>query len=166
MRILIQRVTSASVSVEEQCVGEIGAGLVLLVAIGTGDNDELVYAMCGKISNLRIFEDDNGRMQLSARNLLDTGRAVGMLVVPQFTLYADVRKGRRPAYVNAAAPDLASPLVDACVAWFHAEGFEVGAGHFGAHMQVTLTNDGPVTIWIDSDEMQRPRKRSEAERHG
>ena len=97
-------------------------------------------------------------MNLSALDLLAAGDRPGMLVVSQFTLYGDLRKGRRPSYSHAAPPGVASPLVDACALWFQEAGFEIGTGVFGASMQVSLTNDGPVTLWLDSDEMKRPRR--------
>lgn len=158
MRILVQRVSHASVTVDDETVGTIGAGLVLLIGIGADDTGDVVRPMCEKIANLRIFEDDSGRMQLSALDLRDAGARPGVLAVSQFTLYGDVRKGRRPSYSHAASPDVAAPMVDACAGWFRDAGFDVGTGQFGAHMHVSLTNDGPVTIWIDSDELQRPRK--------
>lgn len=158
MRILIQRVTEARVTVDDQIVGEIGPGLALLVGIGEGDTEEVIPAMCEKVANLRIFEDDEKRMNLSALDLLAAGDRPGMLVVSQFTLYGDLRKGRRPSYSHAAPPGVASPLVDACALWFQEAGFEIGTGVFGASMQVSLTNDGPVTLWLDSDEMKRPRR--------
>ena len=158
MRILIQRVTEARVTVSGSIVGQIGSGLALLVGIGEGDAEEMVPVMCEKVANLRIFEDSEGRMNHSALDLLAGGERPGMLVVSQFTLYGDLRKGRRPSYSHAAHPDIASPLVDACAAWFREAGFDVGTGEFGASMQVSLTNDGPVTLWLDSDEMKRPRR--------
>ncbi len=165
MRILIQRVTRASVTVEGRTVGKIGPGMALLVGIGEGDTPDIVPAMCEKVANLRILDDANGRMNRSALDALSAGQRPGMLVVSQFTLYGDLRKGRRPSYSHAAAPDTASPMVDACAAWFRDAGFDVGAGVFGAEMQVTLTNDGPVTLWLDSDDMKRPRKAQEESRH-
>lgn len=158
MRFLVQRVTEASVTVDGATVGSIGPGLALLVGIGEHDTSELVPIMCDKTANLRIFEDDAGRMQHSALDELEFGAQLGMLVVSQFTLYGDLRKGRRPSYSHAAHPDVASPLVDACAGWFRNAGFDVGTGSFGASMQVTLTNDGPVTLWLDSDDLRRPRR--------
>src|SRR5690606_9869766 len=158
VRILIQRVTDARVTVDGAVVGEIGSGFVLLVGIGEGDTEDLVPPMCEKVANLRVFDDAEGRMNLSALDLLASGQRPGMLVVSQFTLYGDLRKGRRPSYSHAAHPDVASPLVDACAAWFRTTGFDVGTGVFGASMQVTLTNDGPVTLWLDSEDMKRARR--------
>ena len=164
MRILIQRVTGASVTVGDVTVGAIGPGLALLVGIGDEDTAELVPAMCEKVANLRIFEDESGRMNLSALDLLEAGSRPGMLVVSQFTLYGDLRKGRRPSYSHAAQPDIASPMVDACAGWFRSAGFDVGTGEFGAEMQVSRVNDGPVTLGLDSDEMKRPRRGQEGRR--
>lgn len=158
MRILVQRVAEASVTVDGSVVGAIDAGLLLLVGIADGDAPELVPMMCDKIANLRIFEDDNGRMNRSMLDLLAGAEDAGVLVVSQFTLYGDVRKGRRPSFTNAAHPDIAAPMVDACAAWFRAAGLRVAAGVFGARMLVHLVNDGPVTLWVDSDEMRRPRR--------
>jgi D-tyrosyl-tRNA(Tyr) deacylase len=159
MRVLLQRVTEASVRVEGEITGEIGAGLLLLVGIGIADTVTEVEAMTGKIANLRIFEDDAGKMNLSALDLLagDAG-GVGILAVSQFTLYGDTRKGRRPSFVDAARPDQAVPLLNAFVAGFEELGFRVEQGVFGAHMAVSLVNDGPVTIWLDSDALGQPRR--------
>ena len=158
MRILIQRVTEASVTVGGEVTGEIGRGLALLVGIGEDDTVDLVEPMCRKVVNLRVFDDAEGRMNRSALDLLDAGEPAGMLVVSQFTLYGDLRKGRRPSYSHAAAPETAAPLVDACVDWLSERGFAVGTGVFGAEMQVALVNDGPVTLWLDSDDIKRPRR--------
>jgi D-aminoacyl-tRNA deacylase len=157
LRILIQRVIEGSVSVDGEAVGAIGHGLVLLVGIGDDDTADLVPAMCEKVANLRIFDDEAGVMNRSALDLLAAGEEPGMLVVSQFTLYGDLRKGRRPSWSHAARPEAAAPLVDACADRFRAAGFAVGTGLFGAEMQVALVNDGPVTLWLDSEEMKRPR---------
>jgi D-tyrosyl-tRNA(Tyr) deacylase len=157
LRILIQRAIEGSVSVDGQTVGAIGPGLVLLVGIGEGDTAELVPAMCDKVANLRVFDDEAGVMNRSALDLLATGEAPGMLVVSQFTLYGDLRKGRRPSWSHAARPEAAAPLVDACADWFRRAGFAVATGVFGAEMRVALVNDGPVTLWLDSEDMKRPR---------
>ncbi len=159
MRILIQRVVKACVTVDGTETGAIGPGLVLLVGIGDDDTSEMVPAMCDKVANLRVFDDDAGVMNRSALDLLDTGTQPGMLVVSQFTLYGDLRKGRRPSYAHAARPELAAPLVEDCVTWFRDAGFHVGTGVFGAEMHVALVNDGPVTLWLDSEELKRPRRR-------
>jgi D-tyrosyl-tRNA(Tyr) deacylase len=158
VRILIQRVTKGSVTVGGDVVGRIGPGLVLLVGIGEDDTIEQVAPMCDKVANLRIFDDAAGVMNRSALDLLAAGEAPGMLVVSQFTLYGDLRKGRRPSWSHAARPDAAAPLVDACAGWFRANGFSVGTGVFGAEMRVALVNDGPVTLWLDSEDLKRPRR--------
>jgi D-tyrosyl-tRNA(Tyr) deacylase len=121
--------------------------------------------MCEKTANLRILDDGSGQMQCSPRTLLADGSDIGILVVSQFTLYGDARKGRRPNYVRAAPGATAAPMVEACVAWFQDEGFRVRTGEFGAHMLVTLANDGPVTMLLDSDEMRVPGC-SESDSHG
>jgi D-tyrosyl-tRNA(Tyr) deacylase len=146
------------VSVAGEVTGEIGRGLVLLIGIGTGDAQDLVPVMCEKVANLRIFDDEAGVMNRSALDLLATGETPGMLVVSQFTLYGDLRKGRRPSYSHAARPEVAAPMVDACADWLRAAGFTVGTGVFGAEMAVALVNDGPVTLWLDSEDLRRPRR--------
>lgn len=158
MRILVQRVTRASVTVEDAVTGEIGRGLLLLVGIGEGDTLDLAPVMCDKVANLRIFEDETGRMNRSLLDLHDSHESPGVLVVSQFTLYGDVRKGRRPSFSHAAQPDVAAPMIDACTEWFRAAGIQVAAGEFGAHMRVYSVNDGPVTLWVDSDDLGRPRR--------
>lgn len=146
MRVLVQRVSRAAVEVNGRVVGEIGPGLLLLVGVREDDGPEEARFMAGKVANLRIFEDEAGKMNLSA---LDLG--LSALVVSQFTLYGDARKGRRPSFVHAAPPDIAQPLVDEVAAELSRLGLNVATGEFGAHMQVCLVNDGPVTIWLDSD---------------
>lgn len=150
MRALLQRVSQASVSVEGQTVGQIGQGLLILLGIGHQDSELQVKALVDKIINLRIFEDAQGKMNLS---LLDIGGQA--LVVSQFTLYADARKGRRPSFTNAAPPALAEPLVERFKSSIAAYGLTLAGGVFGAHMYVQLTNDGPVTIWLDSEQLTR-----------
>jgi D-aminoacyl-tRNA deacylase len=145
MRAVIQRVTEASVTVNNQVVGQIGCGLLVLLGIGVGDQLAEAMLLAEKIANLRIFADDDGRFNRSA---LDVGGAA--LVVSQFTLYADTRRGRRPSFAVAAPPELAAPLVDAFVAALYERGMMVATGVFGAHMHVALVNDGPVTIVLDS----------------
>ena len=145
MRVVIQRVTEASVTVDNQVVGKIGSGLLVLLGIGTGDQLATATLLAEKIANMRIFADDEGRFN---RSVLDVGGAA--LVVSQFTLYADTRRGRRPSFAAAAPPEIAMPLVDDFVAALRARGMTVATGIFGAHMHVALLNDGPVTIVLDS----------------
>ena len=145
MRAVIQRVSNASVTVEDKLVGQIGSGLLVLLGIGVGDQLAEATLLAEKIANVRIFADDQGRFNRSA---LDVGGAA--LVVSQFTLYADTRRGRRPSFAAAAPPELAAPLVDVFVAALRARGMTVATGVFGAHMHVALLNDGPVTIVLDS----------------
>ncbi len=145
MRAVIQRVARASVAVDARIVGEIRAGVLILLAVGRGDNPEAAGALAEKIANLRIFSDDAGKMN---RSLLDVGGAA--LVVSQFTLYADTRGGRRPSYVQAAPPEEAIPLYEEFVRSVRALGVPVETGVFQAHMQVELINDGPVTIFLDT----------------
>jgi D-tyrosyl-tRNA(Tyr) deacylase len=144
VRALIQRVTEASVDVGGERVAAIGPGLLVLVAAGAGDGPEAASGLAGKVARLRIFADAEGRMN---RSVVDAGGDV--LVVSQFTLYADVRRGNRPGFTDAAAPDVGEPLVDAFAEALRGTGVRVETGRFGAHMQVALVNDGPVTIWID-----------------
>lgn len=151
MRVLIQRVTRASVSVAGETVGKIGPGFLLLAGITHGDTPELVGQMAQKAANLRIFDDACGNLNRSALDLLATKDPVGMLVVSQFTLYADTRKGRRPSFVDAARPEIASPLVDHFVKCLRGLSLPVATGRFGAEMAIDLVNDGPVTIWLDSE---------------
>jgi D-tyrosyl-tRNA(Tyr) deacylase len=145
MRLLLQRVSHARVSVEGTVLGSIGLGLVALVGIGPDDTDEVVRAMAQKTVDLRIFPDAEGRTN---RSLVDVAGA--MLVVSQFTLYGDTRKGRRPSFIGAAPPDLAARLVEVFAQAVEGREIEVGRGRFGAEMQVELVNDGPMTIWLDS----------------
>ncbi len=144
MRAVVQRVRRASVSVDGKTMGEIGRGLVILLGIGHGDGEDQARWLARKIANLRIFEDERG---LFNHSLLDVeGEA---LVVSQFTLYADARKGRRPSFVNAAPPEMAEPMVDRFVELLRAEGVPVQTGVFGARMLVEIFNDGPVTILLE-----------------
>ena len=146
MRTVIQRVTSASVSIEGEVVGQIGKGVMLLLGITPEDTQQDADWLVGKISRLRIFDDANGVMNLSLQDI--GGEA---LVVSQFTLMASYRKGNRPSYIRAAAPDIAIPLYEYFVRQLGtALGREIPTGRFGADMQVSLTNDGPVTISMDS----------------
>jgi D-aminoacyl-tRNA deacylase len=148
MRAVVQRVSRASVSVDGQMTGEIGPGLVVLVAVGKEDAAATAGAMAEKVANLRIFGDDAGKMN---RSLLDTGGAA--LAVSQFTLYGDARGQRRPSFIQAAPPELGKALYEEFVRALQALGVRVATGVFQAHMSVELVNDGPVTILLDSDKM-------------
>jgi D-aminoacyl-tRNA deacylase len=144
VRALIQRVSEAAVEVDGERVAGIGPGLLVLVAAGAGDGPEAPAGLAGKVARLRIFADADGRMN---RSLTDVGGEA--LVVSQFTLYADVRRGNRPGFTDAAPPDVGERLVDLFADALRALGVPVATGRFGAHMHVSLVNDGPVTIWID-----------------
>jgi len=144
MRVIIQRVNSSQVIVEGKTLADIGKGMLILLGIGPEDDEAKSISMAKKLAQLRIFEDDQGKMNLS---LLDTGGAA--IVVSQFTLFADTRKGNRPSFVGAAAPDKASPLVDHFVSELRKLGIPTQTGEFGANMLVNLQNDGPVTIWME-----------------
>ena len=147
MKILLQRVTRASVRVEGEIVGAIEKGLLLLVGFGQTDGITVVLPMASKVANLRVFPDDQGRFQYS---LLETGGAA--LLVPQFTLYADTRKGRRPDFTRSMKPEVAAGLFEKFVAAVDSSGVQkVECGRFGVDMQVELVNDGPVTILISSE---------------
>ena len=146
MRLVVQRVTQASVRIEGSVVGEIGQGALVLAGIGHDDTDEIVDRMADKLLGLRFFEDADGRTNLA---IADVGGA--LLVVSQFTLYADVRRGRRPGFTHAAQPDLAVPLVDRFVERLLQAGVRVETGRFGAQMAVELVNDGPFTLVLDSE---------------
>ncbi|MBC7710325.1 MAG: D-tyrosyl-tRNA(Tyr) deacylase [Rhizobacter sp.] len=147
MRILIQRVMSANVVVEGSVTGAIDNGLLLLVGVSHADTESIEDRMADKIVKLRIFSDEKGLMN---RSVLDVGG--GLLAVSQFTLYADAKNGNRPSYANAARPEQASPAFDRLVAKLAVRlGKPVPTGVFGADMKVALVNDGPVTIWLDSD---------------
>lgn len=145
MRVVAQRVTRGRVTVGGEVVGSIGVGLVVLVGVARGDTDEDAGAVVDKIAGLRIFSDDDGRMNLSVS---DVGGSV--LLVSQFTLLADVRKGRRPGFSNAASPPEAEPLIDWMAERLRGGGIPVETGRFGASMDVELTNAGPVTIVIET----------------
>lgn len=145
MRVVLQRVSAGRVSVDGRVIAQIERGLVLLVGIAPDDTEEKARQLVEKIANLRIFEDQQGKMNLS---LLEVGGAA--LVVSQFTLYADTRKGRRPSFTGAALPDLASPLVERFAALLAAQGVPTHSGQFGAHMLVEIDNDGPVTIVLET----------------
>jgi D-tyrosyl-tRNA(Tyr) deacylase len=144
MRILIQRVSRASVAVEGQTISAIGKGLLILLGVGHGDGEEQAKFLAEKTANLRIFEDEQGKTNLSVLDVL--GEAI---VVSQFTLYADTRKGRRPSFIDAALPEVAEPLVNRFVDLLRAHGVPTQTGKFGNDMQVEIHNDGPVTIWLE-----------------
>jgi len=147
MRALIQRVTRASVRVDNEVIGQCQRGFLILIGVGPNDQEKDAQWLAKKISGLRVFPDDNGRMNLS---LLDVqGEA---LVVSQFTLYGDCRKGRRPSFVGSAPPDLAETLYEGFVTLLLEQGVKTETGQFAADMQVELINDGPVTLMIESPE--------------
>jgi D-tyrosyl-tRNA(Tyr) deacylase len=149
MRILLQRVSKGSVTVDDEIIGEVGMGFVLLVGVGDGDTQAQADKLADKVVNLRLFPDDDGKFD---RSLLDV--AGGALVISQFTLYGDARKGRRPSFIGAARPEIAEPLCD-----YFAERLRVlnvgvvTTGRFGADMRVDICNEGPVTLMLDSDAM-------------
>ena len=145
MRCVVQRVSSASVAVNGQIVGQIGKGLMVLVGVGQGDGEKDIQYMADKLPNLRIFEDEQGKMNLS---LLDAGGAI--LAVSQFTLLGDARGGRRPSFIEAARPETANPMYEELVRRLRDTGLTVETGVFQSEMAVSLINDGPVTILLDS----------------
>jgi D-aminoacyl-tRNA deacylase len=144
MRVLVQRVSRAEVRVGERVTGRIGAGLALLVGFTHTDGDEQLAWMADKVTGLRIFPDDDDKMN---RSISEAGG--GLLVVSQFTLYGDAIKGRRPSFVDAARPEVAQPLFDRFVSQLRTRGLPVETGEFGASMAVELVNDGPVTLWLE-----------------
>jgi len=145
VRALLQRVREAAVMVEGRTVDQIGRGWLVLLGVGHADTPAIAESLADKVVGLRCFEDEQGKTNLAIK---DVGGAV--LLVSQFTLYADVSRGRRPGFTNAASPDLAETLVSVFGTALRRQGVEVGQGEFGAHMQVSLVNDGPFTIWLDS----------------
>jgi len=145
MRVIIQRVSEASVSIDSQVKAKIKQGLMILVGISSEDNQEDIDCLTQKIINLRIFNDENGKMNLS---LLDVKGEV--LLISQFTLFASTKKGNRPSFIQSAKPEIAVPLYEQLIESLKANGIEIKTGTFGADMKVSLTNDGPVTISIDS----------------
>ncbi len=153
MRVVIQRVRQAAVRVDEETVASIGRGLVALVGVADGDGEEEALRLARKCAEMRIFADAEGKFNLS---LLDVGGEA--LVVSQFTLLADVRRGRRPSFVGAAAPETAEPLVETFARAMGEAGVRTQTGRFGAMMAVELVNDGPVTIVVDSETFERPRR--------
>ena len=144
MRAVVQRVASASVSVDGKTISSIDKGLLILLGVGPADSEAIAQQLAKKIAAMRIFSDAEGKMNLCVREI--GGAAI---VVSQFTLYADTRKGNRPSFIGAAAPELASPLCDRFVEYLAVEGVPTQTGEFGAHMQVRLVNDGPVTIILE-----------------
>ena len=147
MRALLQRTTGAAVRVDGAVVGEIGPGLMILLGVGPSDTEAVADDLARKAAELRIFRDDEGRTN---RSLLDTGGSA--LVVSQFTLFADTRRGRRPGFTGAAPPELAERLYQRFAESLAGLGVVVATGRFGAEMSVELVNDGPFTIWLDTDE--------------
>ena len=145
MRALLQRVSEASVRVDGEVVGAIGAGWLVLLGVGHADSQAVAEQLADKVALLRCFEDDQGKTNLS---ILDVGGQV--LLVSQFTLYADTTRGRRPGFTNAAPPERANALVDSFGEALRRRGLHVEQGRFGAHMQVSLVNDGPFTIWLET----------------
>ncbi len=153
MRIVLQRVSRASVAVDGEEVASIGRGLLLLAGVGEADDEAEVRRMAVKCAEMRIFPDEEGRFNLSV--IAGGGEA---LVVSQFTLFADVRRGRRPGFTEAARPEIAEPLVEAFAQALREAGVRTQTGRFGAKMEVALVNDGPVTIILDSTDLDRPRR--------
>jgi D-aminoacyl-tRNA deacylase len=145
MRLILQRVSSGSVTVDGKVIASIGRGLVILLGVGPTDTEEQARFLAEKTATLRIFEDEQGKMNLSVRDV--GGEA---LVVSQFTLYADTRKGRRPSFTDAAPPEIARPLIARFAQLLVELGVPAQTGEFGAHMLVQIANDGPVTIWLEA----------------
>lgn len=154
MRALLQRVTQGSVTVEGEVTGRCGQGFVILLGVGPDDTEVQAQRLWDKIKRLRVFDDEDGKMN---RSLLDVGGSV--LVVSQFTLYADCRRGNRPSFTEAAGPELGNALYERFCELAQQE-VPCGRGIFGADMQVALTNSGPVTIWLDTDDLSRSRRAS------
>ena len=144
MRALLQRVSKAGVTVNGQTISSIGKGLLILLGVGHADGEEQARFLAEKIANLRVFEDEQGKTNLSVLDV--NGEA---MVVSQFTLYADTRKGRRPSFIDAALPEFAEPLVNRFIELLRSQGVPTQTGKFGAHMEVEIHNDGPVTIWLE-----------------
>ena len=150
MRAVVTRVRSASVTIDGAVNGAIGRGYLVLLGVGPHDTEETAVKLADKICNLRIFRDENDKMN---RSLADVGG--GLLIVSQFTLYGDCRKGNRPSFTGAARPETAIPLYEAFIARCRESGLPVETGEFGADMKVELLNDGPVTLWMDTKDMRR-----------
>ncbi|MBI3740122.1 MAG: D-tyrosyl-tRNA(Tyr) deacylase [Chloroflexi bacterium] len=144
MRVLLQRVSRASVTVDGKVISQIGNGLLILLGVGHGDGEEQAQFLAEKIANLRVFEDEQGKTNLSVLDV--KGEAI---VVSQFTLYADARKGRRPSFTDAALPEIAEPLVNRFVELLKSHGVPTQTGKFREHMEVEIHNNGPVTIWLE-----------------
>lgn len=145
MRAVVQRVKEASVKVDQETIGEIKQGLLVYLGVTHGDDQSDLQYMTDKIPNLRIFEDENEKMN---RSLLDVGGE--LLIISQFTLYGDARKGRRPSFIEAARPNVATPLYESLIENLRSQGIRVETGEFGADMKVASINDGPVTLLLDS----------------
>ena len=148
MRAVVQRVTESKVTVGSETIGAIGPGIMVLLGVSAGDTDKDLKYITDKVMNLRIFDDENGVMN---RSVLDVGGSI--LAVSQFTLYGDARGGRRPSYIRAAAPEPANELYEKAVAAWRAQGIHVETGRFRTEMKVSLVNDGPVTILLDSEKV-------------
>ena len=155
MKALLQRVSRASVTIDGDTAGSIATGLTLFICVEQDDVEQDADYLKEKCLNLRIFPDEEGRFD---RSVLDVGG--DLLIISQFTLAADTRKGRRPSFTHAAPPELAEPMVEYFITACRTSGLRVETGKFGAHMQVTLSNDGPVTIWLDSRDRLTPRRNS------
>lgn len=148
MRFVIQRVSRAAVTVDEAVIGEIGNGFLVLIGVSQTDTTQTADKMMRKLLNMRIFPDENGKTNLALKDV-----SGALLMVSQFTLYADCKKGNRPSFTNAGAPEAADALYAYCVETARAQGFETQTGQFGAHMRVQLCNEGPFTIVLDSDQL-------------
>lgn len=152
MRAVLQRVTQGKVTIEGRVAEEIKAGFVILLGVGAQDTEAEVELLANKIAHLRVFADAESKFNLSALDV-----QAEMLVISQFTLYADCRKGRRPSFTDAGRPEIAAPLVDSFVARLRAMGFTVATGEFQADMLVEIHNSGPVTIWLDTADLPRAK---------
>jgi D-aminoacyl-tRNA deacylase len=146
VRVLLQRVASARVTVDGDVAGEIGRGYLLFVGVGRGDPDAHVPKLATKVAGLRVFPDADGKVNLSLADV-----AGEVLVVSQFTLYGDLHKGRRPSWIDAEEPERADAMVEAFACELEGHGHPVARGRFGAHMEVELVNDGPLTLWLDAE---------------